>query len=317
MNTGVYAETLGVAASRGDDANRPEAESQDLVFVAGVGRSGTTWLSEIINHEGKNAVVFEPFFPKRVPAAEGFTTGLYLRAGCYYPQLQAAASRILRGEIRNDWTDRYGAKPGGHPLLMKEIRANLYLKWLHGLAPGMKIVLILRHPCAVANSQAITGFPGMNCPNLNHLLSNEDLVSDHLKDFIEFARKVRDPFDIKILSWCINNLVPLALFGKSDMLVVFYEDLVRSPTTEITRIFDYLSRSVDVDGRDWWTAPSRVAVQSTPRVSGCSPTYAWVSQISKGKQADAMAIVREMGLSRLYGSEADPQIDAQNVLGSN
>ena len=43
-----------------------KGDHRSSVFLAGSGRSGTTWLSEIINHRRGYRYVFEPFNPREV-----------------------------------------------------------------------------------------------------------------------------------------------------------------------------------------------------------------------------------------------------------
>ena len=50
-----------------------KGDHRDAVFLAGSGRSGTTWLSEVINYKGGYRYVFEP--STRPGSARSSTSG--------------------------------------------------------------------------------------------------------------------------------------------------------------------------------------------------------------------------------------------------
>ena len=50
-----------------------KGDHRSSVFLAGSGRSGTTWLSEIINHRRGYRYVFEPFNPSQRSALSGIS----------------------------------------------------------------------------------------------------------------------------------------------------------------------------------------------------------------------------------------------------
>ncbi|HZM95343.1 MAG TPA: hypothetical protein VFB92_18065 [Vicinamibacterales bacterium] len=49
-----------------------DADHRKSIFLAGTGRGGGTWLSEIINQNNEYRLVFEPFHPKRAPWMKPF-----------------------------------------------------------------------------------------------------------------------------------------------------------------------------------------------------------------------------------------------------
>ena len=61
---------LHVDLARGDPGK--------TVFLAGTGRSGTTWLAGLINHDQSYRDVFEPFHPGKVEALGGFKSYLII-----------------------------------------------------------------------------------------------------------------------------------------------------------------------------------------------------------------------------------------------
>ena len=41
------------------------AGTNKTIFIAGIGRSGTTWVAETINYFNEFRILFEPFFPAK------------------------------------------------------------------------------------------------------------------------------------------------------------------------------------------------------------------------------------------------------------
>ena len=125
---------------------------KNSIFLAGVGRSGTTWVADIINCNNDHRYIHEPFHPYRVKEARNFQYIHYLRPENRETRYLEPAKAVLSGRIRNRWTDSDNKKIFARKRLIKDIRANLLLKWIHANFHGMPIILLFRHPCAVANS---------------------------------------------------------------------------------------------------------------------------------------------------------------------
>src|SRR3712207_3533233 len=109
-----------------------DRDYRSSVFLAGSGRSGTTWVSEIINHRNGFRLLFEPFHPGRVGICKNFRRKQYLRRDDRREEYLQAARKILAGKIRSPWTDRFNRKFVARRRLIKDIRANLLLGWMRG-----------------------------------------------------------------------------------------------------------------------------------------------------------------------------------------
>ena len=149
-------------------------DHRDSVFLAGSGRSGTTWVSGIIDHHNEYRLIFEPFHPGKVRVCKDFRRKQYLRPDDRREEYLGAARRILTGKLRSPWTDRFNTKLLARRRLIKDIRANLLLGWMAENFPGMPIVLLMRHPCAVAASRLALGWRD----NLSETMEQEELVED-------------------------------------------------------------------------------------------------------------------------------------------
>src|SRR5271166_3116404 len=79
-------------------------------FIAGFGRSGTTWLLELLNFRNDFRVLFEPFDHNLVALAVNFTEHQYLRPDDDDPHFLKPAQAILSGRIRDDSVDQYNRR---------------------------------------------------------------------------------------------------------------------------------------------------------------------------------------------------------------
>ena len=165
------------------DLNR---DYRNTVFLAGSARSGTTWASDIVNYKNEYRYIFEPFHSGKVEICKGFQHRQYLRPEDRREEFLRPARTILSGDLRSRWPDHLQRRFVSRRRLIKEVRANLMLGWMRANFPEMSMILLLRHPCAVANSR--THLRRRWKPSLDDFLSQRDLVDDFLQPFVEEMR---------------------------------------------------------------------------------------------------------------------------------
>lgn len=280
----------------------------DAVFLAGTERSGTTWVADTINYDGSYRFMFEPFWGQKVPASSVIGPQEYIRPCDRSADKVAAATRIISGKIRNAWVDGLHRAFFARRRLLKDVRSNLYLKWLKSLFPDMPMILLIRHPCAVAKSQIERkhGF----APTEKTFLSQPDLVEDYLGPFADDIRQSRSPFEDRIFRWCIQNFVPLKQFRNDELHVVFYERLCVDPAAEYQSIMNYLN--VPFDNRIVMasSSPSPMSQQESAVNTGASLVDSWRNSVSSADASAAVDILRLFGLDSMYGESSMPSEDA-------
>lgn len=289
-------------------------DHHDAVFVAGSGRSGTTWISELANRRLGYRYVFEPFHPGEVPLARPFGYRRYIKPGESQPELQEAARSIVSGRVRGPWTDRFHRRFVSRGRLIKDIRANLFLGWLADSFPEMPVILILRHPCAVALSKVRLGWRA----RLEEFLAQPELVRDFLAPVAERMRAActdeTPEFERHVFAWCVETAVPLAQLGPGRAHLVFYESLCESPEEELRELFRYLGSEPGSVSPDVLRSPSSLSRPGSAVLSSADPVASWREELSAEESRRAVEILGLFGLDRVYGESPRPGVEAARGL---
>ena len=192
------------------------------VFSCGDGRSGTTWLSKSSTAISTIATCSSPSTRPTVPLVKHFRFFQYLRPDNRDEAFLRPARRIVSGAYLSWRIDSLNKRRIATRRLIKDIFSNLFLKWLGVQFPGMPLILVVRHPCAVAASK-------MNLKdwiwsvNPSDFLDQPDLMADHLEPYRGLIEKTTDDFDKQILHWCLTHYVPFRQFRRGEIHVVAYE----------------------------------------------------------------------------------------------
>ena len=280
------------------------------VFVAGTGRSGTTWVEEIVNHANDYRVMFEPFHSLEIDRLKHWNYKQYLRVDNDSDRFLKPAAAILGGKIRHPWIDKFNNKLIARKRLIKDIRANLFLKWIKHHFPEIPIILLLRHPCVVANSRRKLKW---NC-HLDDLLSQPDLLTDYLQPFQHRLETAADPFDKHVFMWCVENFIPLTQFSPGEILVVFYEHLCGNPREEIERIMAFLGEPLPGPLRDVAANPSALSRDESAVRTGADPIESWRKHVDGKQVARAMEICGDFGMNAIYGEGSLPLLNGDAAL---
>lgn len=242
-----------------------------LRFIAGSGRSGTTWVQDALAEANGMRAVFEPLNPytsriaaeyanryldaedvcedlyqfmKRAATGEMHTLWTHYRilTARLVPKSQSFASlSALRGYL--DYWRRACVKVIEQPsqrsnsrTLVKCVRANLVLDWLCARFDA-RIVLLIRHPGAVVESQLRSAYRTWNpYPVLEGYRNSRRFLDGPLSAFSELLSAELSPPEALTLVWCIQNLVPLSQARRNGYAVVFYEELLEEPERHWPRI---------------------------------------------------------------------------------
>jgi hypothetical protein len=273
--------------------------------VAGTARSGTTWLAALLASGGRCRVLFEPFHTRKVPAYRGFHYFQYMRPGEENDHLLSFAREVMTGGIRNRWIDRHAEVLRPNRRLIKEIRANLLLKWLHDRFPEVPILLILRHPCAVVASRLQLGWATDS--DIESFLAQPKLVADFLDRRMDLVRRATTDAEKHALVWCLSYLVPLTQFAPGEVERVYYEDLCLRPEIELPRLYRTLGLSQDEAVLDTADRPSLTSRSRSAVVTGEDRISRWRKLLPARDAEAVISLVESFGLGGLYGDSELPR----------
>jgi hypothetical protein len=285
-----------------------DADYRKSVMVAGMGRSGTTWLADLLNYRNDYRVVFEPFNHRRVALAVNFSDHQYLRPSDDDYRYVEPARAILTGLVREHWVDRFNHRLIAHRRLVKDVRVNLILRWMRVHFPGMPIVLIARHPFAVAASRLSKGYD----VDLQHeFLAQRALVEDFLQPYRDALLACRTPFERHVAAWCIEVGVPLSQFAEDEICLVLYEDLCKKPAEVLQKTFAFIGNAFDRSALRSLTRPSHTTyfpkrLRLNWEGGADRIVTAWQDSITPAQIRRGLEIVEMFGMNELYGADPMP-----------
>jgi len=281
---------------------------QNVTFLSGSHRSGTTWIEELINCNNDHRIVYEPFLPFYFSGKLQFPEALYIRPSCRDSRFVEPVRRVIDGRFRIDnWTDAYNTIGVYHRRLIKDVRTNVMLGWLRCLYPKMPIVLIMRHPIPVVLSQSKLAERDPNWEkSLDDFLQNSELVSDYLRPFQAALAQCRGQLDVKFACWCVENYVPLKQLAAGEVHLVFYEDFLTNPEREVERLVRYLDHPVDSKAVEQLKKPSNTAGGHSACITGEDPLRAWLTRATPEQIDRALYWLSVFGLSEIYSDGPMP-----------
>lgn len=290
-------------------------DHRKTVLLAGSGRSGTTWLVDVANYDNHYRLMIEPFNRGRVPAVKSFHRRQYLRPSDTDPTFLGPATSIFTGAIRDGFIDQLNRRIIASTRIVKDVGCTLMLGWLRARFPGMPIIYVLRHPCAVAHSRTKLGWDDVR----EDYLSQPDLIEDHLAPYANAIRAAKTDFEVHVFTWCVENYIPFRQFGPGDVHVAFYENFCVDPVRELDRLFGFLGRPYDerIFARLTRSAVSGRAVgrqRPTAVMSVEALNEPWRRQLSQAEIDRAREIVASFGMDRIYDRDGLPDPDGVRAM---
>ncbi len=215
--------------------------SEDAVLVVGSGRSGTTWVGDVIAAETRSRIVFEPFIwghDDRLLFAGRYrfsNLGGRLNYSLYLPDDAGRAGlgqydveRVLAGGVRGFWVNQEIEHKVYRRRVIKDIRANLMLPWLTRNWPALKIIYLIRDPAKVIDSMIERSSEGWGFDwSREEVMFQPKLMQDYLTPFQDLIENSETLVERLAMRWCIENYVPLQCLSEMrNVMLVRYEDLI-------------------------------------------------------------------------------------------
>lgn len=284
----------------------------EKVWIIGTGRSGTTWLQELMASRQPFYTIFEPFHPKTHHVFSPSVPYIYLNEGEFHPDIEKLSKTVFSGRFYDPSRYKFKQYLFYQGILVKDIFANLMAKQIYQNHPGLKIILLLRNPFAVAVSKFNKKeWDWMKDPAL--FLQDKDLVNDFLTDYSGLIRNISNLNDYilnQILIWSIVHYVPFKQFGNGQIHLVYYEDLLKNTCKELSNIFTFIKekpQKISVDEETIFR-PTAVTSQTSHQLKN-RPLDSWKSQLTSDQIKTGMEILEAFGLHKLYREDGLPVAD--------
>lgn len=222
------------------------------IIVFGSGRSGTTWLGEMLSDLYGGVMIDEPLklsSSRRVQKA-GFT------GWCTYLDPQNQNQKFIK--IFDQFFRGYAINPNMYKgkiddfnfnsvWVWKLIRGHLLMPWLNENYHLTKQIFIIRNPFDVISSQLThNGWVSRG------LLADKEIIMPVHGDSRIFYNKYKDLFkksrfgeERLAIHWCIQNEFILKhKYNNLKWIQIRYEDLLRNPLDELTKIVNALGLTI-------------------------------------------------------------------------
>ena len=267
--------------------------SSRCVIVAGLPRSGTSWLAKGLSFAPGFSYYREPDNYDRVALAQERFAWLYLTAEQDDPEYHELMTRACEGRIATAFTMRedpgpllkhlgapgrwlgervpmlFRRQPG---VLLKLVFASLNLDWIAARFPSARQLYILRHPCGQFESWRRLGWE----PRPDRLLENSRLMTDHLHPFETVLRNARSFWERAGALWAATVSVVHRQTGADGLRdIVAYEWLCGDPVERFRSLYAGL-------GLDWAPPAERFLSRANQEGAG----WAYSLERSAARQVD-------------------------------
>ncbi|WP_158308372.1 sulfotransferase [Thiocapsa marina] len=264
------------------------------MIIAGSGRSGTTWVLDVLARTFRLRPIFEPLHPGAIKGAKAYAWK-HVAPGGDLAGMDAFFREIFTGDISSCWTDlrfhpaelipppdffrrtesaklmlhrwinafdhyrTYAPLRARSRIIVKFIRANLLLGWLAQHFDA-RVLLLVRHPGAVVESKLRLGGFSWDPGRLLDVYRQDETIH-HLRGGVYRDLLSRELTSAQALAlhWCIENQLPIAEAKQNGYLLVHYEDLVERGGPVWDRIAQFFDLSSGGWDQDLLSRPSQQA----------------------------------------------------------
>ena len=231
------------------------------IVILSFGRSGSTWISDIVSKALGGLILFEPLHPETCPFAAEI---------CYADasdpeqseRLYNLLNQILNKQDHNRWLLRnhlFSPLEAVSPAFVetvwseckvlgfKEIRANFLIDWLIDHLDA-QIVYIARHPCAViASVHRRVNFWNEFGFERHWQFFRERVIENPrhraaLAAHDAIIARVRTQTEREAVMWAVTHKLAAQTLARRGLPIFRYEDFYETPFPAVRRLLRYLGR---------------------------------------------------------------------------
>ena len=294
--------------------NRALGRFDDVVWVIGDGRSGSSWFADLLAGTLGYRQLYEPFHPYMVEQFHGLELNHYQPRGSSNERLRSELAKIFEGRINHR---RVNSRAEGllfKGLIVKDVLANPFAAWAVENFPAVKPVLLMRNPFAVALSKAAHKHYAWNSGPAD-LLRQPELLDRHFREDADFLREVDakgDPVLNHLAVWTMLHTVLFRQFEPGTLHIATFESALRDPLRELAHVLAFLGEDPAVIGLRPELVERTALHSEASSVRAVRETQgsAWRSKVTDEQIEAGTAILSRFGLDRLYvDGEPSPELE--------
>lgn len=308
-------------------------------FIAGSGRSGTTWIQDALAAANGLRPVFEPLNPfassigrryahrtLRSDAAhedlklflEGVFSGRRERLWTQYrrqrkwlvPTLDTLGSTADAGRLGRRWLKFLREFPGLAAMtradepLVKCIYANLMLDWLR-VHCHCRLLFVVRNPCAVIESELRGGWNPVSA--LERYRTDTDLQALTDARYSSLLSRRMTLVEALTAKWIVENQPVIEGPLSGGATVVFYELLAALDPVEWSKVLYALGLAHAPDARHLAKPSQQSATHGSRGGIGPDRGKAWTGALDRSQVREIQGILDSVGFSTYSVSTEEPQ----------
>lgn len=281
---------------------------EDTILIVCPGRSGSTWLAEIVSSLSGYLVLWEPLHLGNNPSCKkaGFAWQNY----CSHTGSDEAQRNYLRKVYTGrDLSTRTLTSLHFNPIdllnirgyVVKHVNANMILHQIMEWFP-VRAVLMIRHPCAVVSSQLKHG--GWAHITKENITVPDGMFTDlpHLEQVLSGLETLEE---LLAFEWAIQSYIPLSQPTPHPWYLTTYERLVMGGEQEVERIFEYFGEPAPASAKSDLEKPSATAGEKSHVKQGKNRLTGWTSQLNKDQVNQILETVHAVGV-KCYNDSLTP-----------
>ena len=292
---------------------------RDKIWIVGEGRSGTSWLQEMMNFDGRSRLLFEPMHPRYNKSVPGDRL-MYARPGEPNLSLESSLKQVFSGKFYNQRVSKIN-KQLLDTIIVKDIFSHMYVKWAKDKFPHLNIIVLIRNPLDIARSK-LKQSHWYWMDKSGFFLRNEMLKQDFLEDKLDVVNSVDTPFGEIVLSWAIKHHVMFSQLEYDDVQFVSYSELVKDPVATVNTLTEKMELrrkiKLDQDNISLLRRPSKTTDTQEPLQDGSGHVDIGPKPPGDQELTEADAVLEAFGLNRLFDSEKNLRFEElRNVIDKN
>jgi hypothetical protein len=230
------------------------------ILVTGAHRSGTTWVGKMLAVDPEIGYISEPLNVWHRPGVMRVPTQYWYTYICednqleykaafqetlafhYHGWLEIKSLRTVKDSIRmgRDWRTFWQGKRNNQAPLIKDPFAIFSTEWFAN-SLGCKVVIVVRHPAAVASSLARLGWSFDFSDLLNQPLLMRDFLEPFKTEMKSLLVSKQDVIAQSSLLWCMLYKMVGSLREKHpDFIVIRHEDISIDPLGQFEQLYKTL-----------------------------------------------------------------------------